>query len=287
MELEVVNAPANGEYYVAGEDIQFRYILTDGAGNPLDEEGQLPTFSEFIFGGTGSGLRYFDLFLNPTLYYALKHREGNVTLAMAGPTDRLKVTDYTVPFTDFFNEQIRGAFAQEHGFSAVTASLPSYPVLLGGLVIDPTIWNAPVSNIVTLTVPDDALPGTYVVASKARRDFMGEAINTGTFINIQVGTSTMTQRQESTSGCSSCHSGRSTLQNNLHGIEDPSRISCFAGCHTALEVEPDASLDYRVHFIHTRSNRYPADADDCLACHNEQPESDPRGYPGFVFPYPN
>lgn len=45
----------------------------------------------------------------------------------------------------------------------------THAVTFGGL-FDPTLWDLPVSDVVSLTTPDDALPGTYVAAVKARRN---------------------------------------------------------------------------------------------------------------------
>jgi hypothetical protein len=283
VELEAATPPGNGEFYVPGEAITFSLHFTDGAGNPLDDGGVLPTYADFLDQGTDSGLRYFDIGLNPTLFYALKHREGNLLLAMGGPSDSIGVTDYTVPITDFFLPEVPVAFAAEHGFSAVVAGVPPLAVILGGL-FDPTVWNAPVSNEVVLHVPADALAGTYVVALKARRDFAGEAINAGDVLRIQVGTSEPTAWEPTTGGCNGCHVGQAALGNILHGIGD--RESCLAACHSAaLGNEPDGALDYRIHFVHARSDRYPADPNDCMVCHVEQPDDDPRGYPGFGWPF--
>jgi hypothetical protein len=283
VDFDVATPPANGQYYVPGESITFHLSFTDGAGNDLAEAGMLPTYADFVDGGTDGGLRYFDVFLNPTLYYALKHREANLLLAMGGPTDALQVTDNTVPLADFFLPQTQSAFADEQGFTGVVTSVPSFAVIFGGLLIDPNIWNAPVADEVVLTVPSDAMPGTYVVTLKARRDWAGEARNTGAVHRIQVGTTTETEWEPTTQGCQSCHSGEAALSKVLHGIGD--RESCLSGCHVSLENEPDNALDYRVHFVHTRSDRYPADPDDCTVCHVDEPEGIPRGYPGFVFPF--
>jgi hypothetical protein len=281
--FEIVSDPANGQYYVPGETITFELQFADGEGNPLDEAGELPTYADFFDGGTASGLRYFDALLNPTLYYALKHREANLLLQMGGPTDSIGATDNTVPLADFFLPQIQSAFADEQGFSAVVTGIPPLSVVLGGLLIDPAIWNTPVSTTATLVVPEDALPGTYVITLKARREFAGEAVNTASVQRIQVGTNEVTAWEPTTDGCENCHFGPAALQNVLHGLGD--RETCLAGCHVAIENEPDNAIDYRVHFVHSRSDRYPADPADCQVCHVDEPDGPPRGYPGFVFPF--
>ena len=281
VDFDVLTPPDNGLYYMPGDAITFKLRFKDGDGTLLHED-DLPTYADFLDGGTESGLRYFDIGLNPTTYYALKHREGNMILAMAGPSDALQVTDYTIPLFAFFGPQVQAAFSDQHGFSSVATGVPSFAIEFGGL-FDPTVWNAPVSDEAVLTVPDDALPGTYVVAIKSRRDYDGEAINTGKVARIQVGTTEETEWEATTGNCNQCHTGQRALGKVLHGISD--RESCLVGCHTSIEIEPDAALDYRVHFVHTRSDRYPADPDDCSTCHFEEPEGIPRGYPGFVYPF--
>jgi hypothetical protein len=281
VDFEVLTPPGNGQYYLPGEAITFKLLYTDGAGNLL-HEGELPTFADFLDGGTDSGLRYLDVTLNPTLYYALKHREGNILFSMTGPTDLMRANDYTIPLVAFFGPQVQAAFADEQGFSSVAAGVPSLAVIFGGQ-FDPTLWNTPVSDEVVLTVPDDAQPGTYIVATKARRDYAGEAINKGAVHRIQVGSNEVTEWEPTTGNCTTCHTGETALANVGHGIGD--RESCLSGCHTAFEIEPDAPIDYRVHYVHTRSDRFPADPDDCSTCHLDDPEGIPRGYPGFVYPF--
>ncbi len=281
VDFEVLTPPNNGQYYLPGDAITFKLEFKDGSGTLLHED-QLPTYADFLDGGTESGLRYLDLSITPQLYYALKHREGNIIFSMAGPTDALQVHDYTIPLFAFFAPQVQGAFFDQHGFSSVSTGVPSFAITLGGM-FDPTLWSTPVSDEVVLTVPADAQPGTWVVAVKARRDYGGEAINAGAVHRIQVGSTEITQWEPTTGNCNTCHTGQRALGKILHGMSD--RESCLAGCHTAVEFEPDAPLDYRVHFVHSRSDRYPADPDDCSTCHFEEPEGDPRGYPGFVYPF--
>jgi hypothetical protein len=281
VDFDTLTEPANGQYYVPGEAITFKLLFTDGDGNLL-HEGELPTFADFLDGGTDSGLHYLDVTLNPTLYYALKHREGNILFSMSGPTDLLQANDYTVPLFAFFAPQAQAAFADQQGFSAVVTGVPALGIIFGGQ-FDPSLWDTPVSDEVVLTVPDDAQPGTYIVAVKARREYAGEALNKGAVHRIQVGSNEVTSWEPTTGKCNTCHTGQTALANVGHGIGD--RESCLSGCHTAIEVEPDAPIDYRIHFVHTRSDRYPADADDCSKCHYEEPEGIPRGYPGFVYPF--
>jgi len=60
----------------------------------------------------------------------------------------------------------------------------------------------------------------------------------------------------------------------VSGIGCSSRIPAYTtcyGCHAPLAMEPDNRLDFRAHFIHTRSNRMPADPYKCETCHLTKP----------------
>lgn len=270
-----VQGPSNGQFYQPGEAVTFRVSFRDGQGRPLHPPGHLPTYADFLAGHDTAGLRYVDLAIAPTLYYALKKREGNLLVSLSGPTDRLKVPSRTVPPEDFFAPQATVATTSLDGFTAVVAGVPPLPVTFGGFA-DPKIWETPVSDLVTLTIPGDALPGTYVVAAKARRDFGGEALNRTETIAIQVGTTTPTTFTPRTGRCTTCHQGPSALGTILHGLGD--RRACYS-CHTPIFFEPDNALDIRVHFVHSRSKRFPGDVHDCSLCHTSPPPGPARGFP--------
>jgi hypothetical protein len=281
-EIEEVSSPANGVYYEPGDSVSFAIRFLDSDGNVIAGDGDMPTYSEFLFGLDETGLRYFDINIQTTLYYALKHRESNMILAMAGPTDELRVPQTIVPSGMFFSPfQTQVMSVASDGYTGLAYLIPNFGVIFGGFS-DPTIWDTPVPDEYTFTIPVDAEAGTYVVALKARRDFAGEPLNRGAVARVQVGTTDTTQWEPTTGNCNTCHEGQASIGENLHGIAD--RETCF-GCHAALDIEPDARLDYRVHFIHSRSNRFDADPWSCTTCHFEEPEGDPAGYPGFVFPF--
>lgn len=273
--IEAVNPPAGRSYYLPGEQVSFRVTFLDGAGNRLHPLGSLPTYGQFFRGEVASGLRYFDNFrLSPTTYYALKHRESNIIVALSGPTSALRVPSQTVMLEGLFAPQIPVAFVDVDGYSGVAAGVPAFGVTFGGL-FDPTLWETPVSDVVTLTIPTDALPGSYVAAVKARRDYGGEALNRAATTTIQVGSATPTQYTLKTIACTTCHSGPAALGSVLHGLND--RRACY-GCHASLVVEPDAALDIRVHMVHDRSRRFPGAARDCLTCHLAMPDKPARGF---------
>jgi hypothetical protein len=167
--IEAVNPPINGSYYTRGETVQFHVTFRDASGNRLHPEGALSTYGQFLRGEVPSGLRYYNGFaLFPTLYYALKHREGLMAVALLGPTDRLKTPRTTVGAEEFASSQSDFATTAVDGFTSIFANIPPTPIVFGG---DPADDDTPVSDIVPITIPEDALPGTYVVSLKSRREW--------------------------------------------------------------------------------------------------------------------
>jgi hypothetical protein len=281
-EIEEISTPDNGQYYNPGDAVTFAIRFRDGDGNVIAGDGDMPTYAEYLFGLDETGLRYFDINIQTTLYYALKHRESNIILAMTGPTDALRVPQTVVPTASFFSPaQTQVMSVANDGYTGLAYLIPNFGVIFGGLS-DPAVWDTPIPDEYTFTIPGDAEPGTYVVAIKARRDFAGEPLNRGAVARVQVGSATETEWEPTTGNCNTCHQGEAAVGSNLHGISD--RETCF-GCHAALDIEPDARLDYRAHFIHSRSERFDADPWDCSTCHFDEPEGDPIGFPGFVFPF--
>lgn len=277
--IELVSTPANGSFFLPGDAVSFRLVFKDGHGNRLTPAGSLPTYGEFIAGTAAGGLHYLDLGLSPTLYYALKHREGNMLFALSGPTDKFKNPFNTIDISEFFGPQVTVASASGEGWSGVAEVIPPLPEIIGGFQ-DPSLWSIPNSDVRTLTIPADAQPGTYLAAIKARRDWGGEALNRGATLAIQVGSANPTSFTSTTGHCNSCHENRSSLSIVNHGLGD--RTACF-GCHASLSFEPDNALDVRVHFVHSRSNRFPGDVNDCSTCHLTPPTGPARGFPGVGF----
>jgi hypothetical protein len=272
--LEAIDPPANGHFYVPGETVRFRVTFRDGAGRRLHPEGSLPTYGQFLRGEVPSGLRYYNGFaLFPTLYYALKHREGLMAVSLLGPLDRLKTPKTTVGLEEFGGTQATFATPGADGFTSLFASIPSNLIVFGG---NPADDETPVSDIVSMTIPREALPGTYVATLKARREWGGEALNRAVTREIQVGTAAPTPFVAKTGPCNTCHTGPSSLPNLLHGLAD--RRACFA-CHSSLAFEPDAAIDIRIHTVHDRSDRFAslASINSCGLCHLTPPTGPARG----------
>ena len=272
--LEVINPAANQRYYEPGETVRFRVTFRDGAGRRLHPEGSLPTYGQFLRGEVANGLRYYNGFaLFPTTYYALKHREGLMAVSLLGPLDRVKTAQTTVALNEFGGGQATFATPAADGFTSLFANIPSNPIVFGG---DPADDDTPVPDVVSITIPQDALAGTYVAALKARREWGGEALNRAVTLEIQVRTATPTPFVAKTGPCNTCHTGPSSLPNRLHGLGD--RRTCFA-CHSPLAFEPDAAIDIRVHRVHDRSDRFAAmgKITHCALCHLTPPTGPARG----------
>jgi hypothetical protein len=272
VQLEPSSTPANGSFFVPGEQVSFRITFKDGQGQRLFPPGQLPTYADFLSGQVPSGLRYLDVMLSTRLYYSLKHRESNVLAVLSGPVDKLKTPQTVVDPNLLFLPQAPFATVAVDGYTAVAQTVPPASIVFGGLG-DPSLWSTPVSDVITFTVPADAEPGTYLAAIKARRDFGGEALNRGATVEIQVGQANATAFTPKTT-CTSCHQGRTSFDTILHGISD--RRACF-GCHSSLGIEFDNVLDIRVHTIHDRSERFGADVMRCSNCHLSAPTGPARG----------
>jgi predicted CXXCH cytochrome family protein len=271
--LEPISTPANGLWYAPGESLSLRMSFLDGSGQRLHPLGELPSYSAYAAGHVESGLGYLDLTLLTRLYYALKHRESNLLVVLSGPTDQLRTPQTVVDPALFFAPQVPFATVAVDGFTAIGQTIPPAGIIFGGLS-DPSLWSLPVSDVITLSIPEDAEPGTYVAAIKARRDDAGEALNRGTTIEIQVGQTEPSAFTPATT-CASCHSGeRTSFKTLLHGLDD--RRACF-GCHASLGIETDNALDIRVHAIHDRSDRFDADIRDCALCHLTPPSGPQRG----------
>lgn len=266
--LDPVTKPANGSYYVPGDQLQFRVSFLDGQGKRLHPAGSLPTYGQFLRGEIASGLRYYDGFrLSPTVYYALKHRESNIIASLSGPSDKVNPGNTVAGAETLFSPNPVIATVANDGFTGLMHGVPDFYLSFGGLG-DPSLWEAPVSDVVTFTLPKDAEPGTYVAAIKARREFGGEALNRATTVDVQVGTAAKSTFLTSANKCGTCHSGASGFTSVLHGVTD--RRACYA-CHMKLSFEPDSPVATRIHTIHDRSKRFPADFSNCLVCHTTTP----------------
>jgi hypothetical protein len=147
------------------------------------------------------------------------------------------------------------------GFVAEAATVPNGFVLLGVLPPD-----SPVGNTVSFTLPADAPPGTYKIAMKARRTYLGQDIPSAAVLAIQVGTTQPTHATLGTGNCTGCHHDGDALTTMSHGFAVTDREVCTT-CHAPLPFEPEGPIYVRVHFIHSRSGRLDASPEQCSLCH--------------------
>ena len=116
-------------------------------------------------------------------------------------------------------------------------------------------------------IPEDAQPGRYTFAIKARRLYRGEESLAGAVVDIQVGAPDIGDAVSATmltGKCDDCHEGDFALSRMLHHIGD---VTTCTGCHLPLEFEKNNLLPYRVHRVHNLSDRYKENRRDCTVCH--------------------
>jgi hypothetical protein len=255
--------------YAPGSSVSFQLTLKDGSGNRLHPQGSLPTYNDVVFGENEAGIQYYRAFFDPTAtYYRRKHRERMLMTQIIGPAQRIQPIRTIVELDAFLdpNEDVQtlGTIERDGVFSQFQTFPPAND-LFGG-AFDPTHagWAAPVSDTWTYQLPANALPGTYLVTVKGRRTYLGEDIPYSRTIEIQVGNTLRTQPPLTTGPCNSCHSQGGELINVLHGNDN--RAAC-SGCHAPLGFELEGPIFVRVHFIHSRSDRYDASLAQCSTCH--------------------
>ena len=255
-----LSKPSNGMYFAPNESMTLRPAFRDGRGRELFPDHQMPTYAQFVRDDVPTGLGYYSSRIDSTVYYALKHREANILVALAGPLEKLRVPKSILNGERLLDSEAVTATVPADGFSSVFTGLPNFSISLG----PPAGMDQPITDLVTLKVPADAQPGTYVAAVKSRRIFGGEALNRAGVAFFQVSTTAATTFKPTTGHCESCHQGATAFGNVLHGVAD--RRACY-GCHMGLSFEPDNALDFRVHSIHSRSRRFGADVQKCSVCH--------------------
>ncbi len=268
IDVDPVTPPRADGTYAPGSDITFRVTLRDGAGNRLHPPGTLPSYNDVIFGPDPAGIQYYRAFFDPTTtYWRRKHRERMMMAEFLGPAQNAQPIRTIIDLDKFLNAddvQVTGTLAQD-GVYAEFHTFPTAHDLFGG-AFDPAhaAWNNPVSDTWTHHVPANAPAGTYYLTIKGRRTYMGEDVPYTRTLELQVGTPTRTTPTLTTGHCNDCHTGTSSLAKVLHANAD--RGTC-AGCHIPLGFELEGPIYVRVHFIHSRSNRFDAPLDDCATCH--------------------
>jgi predicted CXXCH cytochrome family protein len=269
IDIETLTSPGADGSYAPGSLVEFRITLRDGTGRRLHPAGSLPTYNEVISGAVDSGIQYYRSFFDSsTVYYRRKHRERMLMVQMIGPAQNVQPIRSVVPLSAFLAADDDVQHIGLPGRDGVFADFMTFPVardLFGGS-FDPehAPWNHPVSDIWKFTIPPDAVPGTYLVTAKGRRVYLGQDIPFTRTIDLQVGTAERTTTTLDTGPCTDCHSGHAALANLLHANDN--RAACIA-CHAPLEFELEGNVHVRLHFIHSRSDRFPAPLERCSTCH--------------------
>lgn len=271
VDIEALTPPGSAGFYEPGQTIDFRFTLLDGSGNALHPEGRLPTYNEATFGPNPAGIQYYRAFFDPTAtYYRRKHRERMMAVQLVGPAQDIQPVRTIAELEQFLtpSDAMVLATPDRDGMHVEAQLFPPAHNLFGGAFF-PTGggWDAPVSDTVRFSIPDDAEAGTYRVTFKGRRTFLGQDIPRSRTVELQVGTATHTSASLDTGPCTSCHSQGGQLDRVLHANDD--RAAC-GGCHVPLSFELEGPVFVRTHFIHSRSDRFDAQVSDCSNCHLTQ-----------------
>jgi hypothetical protein len=260
IEPELLGAATDGAVN-PGDSVSVRVTFTDGRGVRLHAPGSLPSYHDFL-DGRSAGLRYY-AFEQGVLFFKDKNKEGVLLAALGGPVERIRQVYSEVPLAEFFRRTQLVATPARDGYFAEWQLVPPGDILFGGAFGDSSVWDAPISDILTFHIPPDAEPGEYIFVIKARREYLGESALTTVERRLRVGAGSVPE-EVWVGGCERCHTGALALGELLHANGDPS--SCDL-CHAPLEFEPDNMLVYRMHYVHYFSNRYPADKAACTQCH--------------------
>ena len=269
--IDVLTPPRADGTYPPGAALTFRLNQLDGAGKRLHPLGSLPTYSEFRAGKNAAGLQYYRGFDDAAAaYYRRKHRERMLMAQIIGPMQHLAPIRSIVELDDFLGNNVTQKVGkpERDGLYSEFQLFPPSNDLFGG-AFDPKHagWDAPVSDQFTFSVPANAVSGTYLVTVKGRRVYLGEDVPATKTVEIQVGTPQRTEPRLTATKCASCHSQGSDLSVLLHGNGN---LAACNGCHSPLAFEPDNQAYVRIHFIHSRSDRFTAPLSRCAECHQER-----------------
>lgn len=253
--------------FAPGSTLTFQMTLKDGSGQRLHPQGCLPSYNEVAFGENPAGIQYYRAFFDATTtYYRRKHRERNFSAEIIGPAQKVQPVRNILDLDAFLgpDDVFTVATPERDGLFVQATLIPPANKLFGDPLLHNGGWAAPVSDSFTFTLPANAEPGTYYVSAKARRTYMGEDVPASGTIAIQVGTPTPTHANLFTGNCNNCHVEGGELNTVLHA--QGNRATC-AGCHTPLGFELEGPIFVRLHFIHSRSDRFDVPTSKCTTCH--------------------
>ena len=264
LELTPVTPPAADGTYAPGQEVSFQVTLRDGSGNRLHPVGSLPSYDDYLAGNT-NGIQYYRFFQEPyATYYRRKHHEHHLMVNIEGPAQDIQPTRHDVNLAtdiDPVTNAVITATPSADGYFGQAQEIPSFTDLLGG----PASWAVPPSDVVSFNISTDAQPGTYLLELKGRREYLGEEVpRAAPVIQIQVGTPHQTQTTLTVGGCQSCHVDGSALSRVNHGVDD---LRTCSACHAAQPSELEGPIYVRLHFIHSRSERFDQPTSYCANCH--------------------
>ncbi|WP_245918860.1 cytochrome c3 family protein [Melittangium boletus] len=244
-----LSRPKNGQFYVPGERFDVIMDVRDGEGNRLHRKELMPSFADF-YGGNTNGLIYgFEGHL-----ITQGERDTTTSYQVVGPLQDLKTWSSVAGPTPYFSA---GGSASAT-YVAMVPEIASLPIIPG---LPTATW--PTRS--TLTLPPDAKPGTYVILTRAVRQFMGEHVSKGNASFFQVGQAERTSYPNRVGNCQTCHRGVVSLDNLRHGFSVDHVESCKA-CHMST-ADLLGRVQDDMHRLHMNSNKYPQNKADCRMCH--------------------
>lgn len=259
----ITPVPSRG-YFNPGDVIQLQVTYTDKNGTRFFPAGTLPSYGGAVFDDpSAAGLRYLTYVDDPVLYWAHKNTQSDMTFTIAGPIDRMNVVG-TTPLTiaEAGLSQIPEATPAVDGYSALVQIFPPTSLVFPCLFSAGTAPECftPVGDTFTMTIPSDALPGTWTAQIKARRVWEGEPTQAASSVRFQVGQRRVTSYMPKMSGCARCHNSLSSIDKMEHGFiavtsEIPECLSCHTKGYDAW-FENDAGFDKRMSFVHLLSSRF-------------------------------
>ncbi|NTX04726.1 MULTISPECIES: hypothetical protein [Myxococcus] len=239
-----VSRPPNGNFFNAGETVDFVVSLQDGDGHGLHPRGSMPSFMTYMEEGS-NGLAYFNEFMLLTWRDSSASESG---FKVVGPLQDLKV--------------VNGGFVPTDYFSYPASSEPQFYVPPDIMAVAGGPWVQPTTRY-TVTLPPDAKPGTYAILLKGHRNFEGERLNRLDPFFFQVGQAEPTTYPGRIGNCQVCHNGVSSLSNVHHGVSVDHVETCKV-CHHDDVVGHVSDF---VHRLHINSPKYVQNKGDCTLCH--------------------
>lgn len=237
--------PANGKFFVGGEQVKIRLAVKDGNGNYLHDPEKLPSFNQ-SYAGNANGIEYLSF---PQIVNT-GEKDSVGVLGMSGPHQLMKPS-YNANDTT--------------GYWAAPLSALGLEIAQSGSV--PGAADVPIPTAQVITLPMNAKPGTYSVYFKIHRQFLGERFTKIGVSDFQVGQEEKTDFPGRVGNCQICHRGVLSLENVRHGLGVDYVEGCKT-CHNANDGQfARIASQSIIHRVHMGSRKYTQDKNDCTFCH--------------------